>query len=727
MDEQEVKRHALLIGVPQYDVVEPDLPVVRNDLQILDEALRSSRFEVRKLGDQDLYEPTYCRIRREIRSFCAQANEEDTLLIYFSGHGVHYDNKDYLIPSDATLDDPVNAKEYLIPVDLSDTFDQCKAHTILFFIDACREGMKLKDPKKGLAKGLEFKPWSEGELRQVTDREYAIVFSCGTGQVSRFAPDNQFSFFTKALAAALHSEHPAKSLREIGEATQKNLDKITRDHKKPSQTVRVRAEFDLRLQFLERQICDGSKPSKPDGKPTEMAETEAAKTADTHEPISVGPFTKQPAEYKGPSTHACVLFADLFGLTEFKLDHSENEAAWKIVLHNSIASDVVTMHDGIVAKHISDRVMGVFQGYCCEEKAVTAGIAIIKKIDEANASRGLQYPNDLKTSIGVACGRVWTFRYDSCGVDDCLGRPVDVAARLCSLAGLQQLICCEDSFQRIQFPGTDWNCSDRVERFVEGLDDPHPIRLVVPQGYEAGEIALNGFSRPIPKEARAKLNQARQFLREKRFDRAFSLCREILDRDRANFEANVYCAQIILHRVGGNSENRFAALERIVHEYLCVAKQIRPQSSCVWRLLGWAYYLQAVDKRDSSLLSTAYDRAMMALNCAQEHMDVNGEAQARILLALVLREQARLDKTKCAESLSKANEHCGEVANQVVGFLDRTRSDYLVAQALVQADMGAELPSVEAMLDKARIADAQNPGVHEALAELYRTHKQVTP
>ena len=199
MAKNKVQRYALLIGIPEYDVIEPDLPVVINDLQILDKALKSSRFDVRKLGDNLSYAPTRSRIRREIRQFCDEASEGHTLLLYFSGHGVHYNNRDYLIPSDATLDDPTNAAEYLIPVDLSDALDQCKAQTILLFIDACREGITLKDPKKGLAKGLEFKPWSEGELRQVADREYAIVFSCGAGQVSRFAPDNQFSFFTKAL------------------------------------------------------------------------------------------------------------------------------------------------------------------------------------------------------------------------------------------------------------------------------------------------------------------------------------------------------------------------------------------------------------------------------------------------------------------------------------------------------------------------------------------------
>jgi hypothetical protein len=195
MDEQGIKRHALLIGVPKYDVVEPDLPVVRKDFQILDKALKSSRYDVRKLGDEHSCAPTRSSIRREMRRFCTEAHEGDTLLLYFSGHGVHYNGKDYLIPSDATLDEPSNVTEYLVPVDLSEIFIECQAQTILFFIDACREGIKLKDSSKGLAKGLAFKTWSQEDIRLVAERESAIVFSCASGEKSRFAKGDKFSFF----------------------------------------------------------------------------------------------------------------------------------------------------------------------------------------------------------------------------------------------------------------------------------------------------------------------------------------------------------------------------------------------------------------------------------------------------------------------------------------------------------------------------------------------------
>jgi len=145
-------------------------------------------------------------------------------------------------------------------------------------------------------------------------------------------------------------------------------------------------------------------------------------------------------------------------------------------------------------------------------------------------------------------------------------------------------------------------------------------------------------------------------------------------------------------------------------------------------LLGWAYYLQAGDTHEvakkASLLETAFKRVEMALRCAQDYMDENGEARAKILLASILREQARLDSSKRDEYLAKANEYCGDVASQLVGFLDRTRSDHLLVQALIHADLGKPVDTVERMLDQAKNADAKNPRVHEALAEFYRARGQ---
>jgi class 3 adenylate cyclase len=604
-----------------------------------------------------------------------------------------------------------------VPVDLSDLFDQSNARTILFFVDACRTGVTTKDFSK------HWERWSEGELREVKDREYAIVFSCGAGQVSRFDKDGQFSFFTRALADVLDARHPAREFGDVGKALQKRLDELTGENDR--QTVRMRAEFDLRLQLLEREICDSPRPAE-----TKVEPLTVVGAVETHQPIAVSSFPLRPNDYNDRSARACILSTDLVGLTEFHLDHGEDRAINKMLLHNKVSSDVIIETGGVVVKHVSDRVIGVFGGDRCEERAVSSGIAIIKRLEEENAHQCLHCPDDLHTSIGIKSGRIWRVRFDGGDVEDYVGDPIDIAQRLCSLAGMGRLICDEDTFQRIQFPHPDWSYGAPAERFVEGLDEPLLVRLVVPAGRpaDADLIQLCGFTRWIPDAVRPMLKDLHRLYRGKHLDDALELCQKILRVDRGNFEAHLCCAEILLDRVTAGGSNRFQALQEVIHNHLCIAKQIRPQANRIWRLLGWAYYLQATDTHEvankASLLSTAFKRAEMALECAQDYVDENGEARAKILLASILREQARLDQTKHDQYLMQANEYCGHVADQLVGFLDRTRSDHLLVQALVQADLGKPADTVERMLDQAKTADAKNPRVHEALAEFYRAHDQ---
>lgn len=82
-------------------------------------------------------------LRTLILETCRAAAEAETLIVYFSGHGGPFNGKDYLIPSDANLSDPEYIVEDLLPVDVIATAARdCRAETILFVVDACREGVK---------------------------------------------------------------------------------------------------------------------------------------------------------------------------------------------------------------------------------------------------------------------------------------------------------------------------------------------------------------------------------------------------------------------------------------------------------------------------------------------------------------------------------------------------------------------------------------------------------
>lgn len=229
------KRRALLIGVAEYESEAiADLPIVHNDLQRLQTALRASAFEVTV---QPVAKTGRSQILQALGAACRGAKGVETLLLYFSGHGLHYSGRDYLIPGDADVGDPKLLEELLVSTDLSRFLDDCDAQFILLVVDACREGVKLDGKAIGLTS------WGRGEIRRAANRQFAVIFSCDSGQYSCFSPGKDgFSLFTAAFADVLDPGHVARTLGEVVSATETRLQELCREYGKQLQTVKLACE-----------------------------------------------------------------------------------------------------------------------------------------------------------------------------------------------------------------------------------------------------------------------------------------------------------------------------------------------------------------------------------------------------------------------------------------------------------------------------------------------------
>lgn len=247
-------RTALLIGVPEYSSPTiPPLPVVRTDIELLQAALEGSSYDVRSIGLGDLMEVSLSRIKQSVRHACLTAPPGGTLVLAFSGHGFH-DGQDFLVPSCAVIEEPL--RDYLIPIDFAAWFDSSPAQTIIFFVDACREGLEIAKSLNGILR------WSQGKRDAASKRETALVFSCGPGQQSRFVKDESgqgFSLFSKALAEILSPEHTAQTFEEVITALQDRLDALAKQHGKPQQQIRVLTEHGVEDRIRDRVICNGVK------------------------------------------------------------------------------------------------------------------------------------------------------------------------------------------------------------------------------------------------------------------------------------------------------------------------------------------------------------------------------------------------------------------------------------------------------------------------------------
>jgi Caspase domain len=249
-------RRALLIGVPEYDSDRIDnLPVVNQDLELLHTSLEKSGFSVRSLGTDGAATTTQNKIKQAIRKECKEAQKTEVLLLYFSGHGIHYQGKDYLVPSDADLDDAECIEDYLISSDLGELFvdlDKCNAKTIIFFIDACREGVKLA------WKSLSLASFGKGDRTQISKRRCVLVFACESGKYSQYVSgENGYSLFAKALSEVIDPQDPSITLHQILKETQRKLDSLVQEFQKKEQKIHYSFESSVDDETLSRIICEG--------------------------------------------------------------------------------------------------------------------------------------------------------------------------------------------------------------------------------------------------------------------------------------------------------------------------------------------------------------------------------------------------------------------------------------------------------------------------------------
>jgi hypothetical protein len=247
------RRRALLVGVSEYgSPAIASLPIVHQDLTTLQTSLINSHFEVEIIGFKGVNETGRSQILQRLRWVCRNAKGVETLLLYFSGHGIHYRGQDYLVPSDADVSDPDYLDDYLISTDLGSVIDQCPAQNILMVIDACREGVKLD------TKSVVLSQWSKGERQKANQRTLCIIFACGPGQYSQFVSGEAgFSLFTKAFSEIIDPQHPAYRLGDVLQATQRRLNELISEYQKAHQEIHVCYESTVQDDQQARVICEG--------------------------------------------------------------------------------------------------------------------------------------------------------------------------------------------------------------------------------------------------------------------------------------------------------------------------------------------------------------------------------------------------------------------------------------------------------------------------------------
>lgn len=199
---------ALVIGEANYRQLR-SLQNPANDAASIAGLLTKLGFEVVTVLDFDA-----ARLRRKLRSFISEAEGNDVALIYYSGHGIEADGKNYLVPVDAelmALDEPEKALIEIAPM-----LDQLKQKVpiSIMILDACRtspfpSGSRLAVSAEELqpisATGLSNRGFIDRGVEtaeRMADRDRAgdvIAFAAAPGEAALDGPSGENSPYVKAI------------------------------------------------------------------------------------------------------------------------------------------------------------------------------------------------------------------------------------------------------------------------------------------------------------------------------------------------------------------------------------------------------------------------------------------------------------------------------------------------------------------------------------------------
>lgn len=151
------------------------------------------------------------------------------------------------------------------------------------------------------------------------------------------------------------------------------------------------------------------------------------------------------ADFDAQTREVAVLFSDIRGFTELSDALPPARVIGMLNVYLRAEAEIVERHGGSIDKFIGDAVMAVFEGADRFARAVDAAVAIQDAIAGLNARGAFERP--VEVGIGVAGGPVVM---GAVGYEDRLeyaviGRLVNLASRLCGVAGRGEIVVSADA------------------------------------------------------------------------------------------------------------------------------------------------------------------------------------------------------------------------------------------------------------------------------------------
>jgi hypothetical protein len=223
------KRVALVIGNNDYATL-PKLNNAKKDAQGMAAKLRDLGFDVILRVNASRRE-----MGRTLADFEHRIASADVALVFYAGHGIQADGKNYLIPSDARIEieedlrfESIDAQEFFL------TMKRAGTSLNIVIMDACRDN-PLPRRTRSAIRGLVISPVPAGI------KGTAIVYSAAPGQTAQDGPLGGHGVFTGALLKVL--DEPGLKLEDVFKKTAIIVASITRGKQDPWINSSIKGDF----------------------------------------------------------------------------------------------------------------------------------------------------------------------------------------------------------------------------------------------------------------------------------------------------------------------------------------------------------------------------------------------------------------------------------------------------------------------------------------------------
>ncbi len=198
------RAHALLFGVEHYDDPEFDrVAYAERDASEISKALLALGYAAADVKLIVNEQATTTRIDHEISDLAGRAEANDSVFIFFAGHGYTYNGINYLVGRDASRKNVPGTSVSLR--DMFGVYHGSLCRQVMFFLDCCHSGMKLAAEGRDILEVM-----SHEELKDFFGAaEFQVVFSsCDKGELSYPSNQYQHGYWSYQLLRALRGELP---------------------------------------------------------------------------------------------------------------------------------------------------------------------------------------------------------------------------------------------------------------------------------------------------------------------------------------------------------------------------------------------------------------------------------------------------------------------------------------------------------------------------------------